>query len=236
MKKFKLTSDKLLLILGGAGIVIAVAVIVFLISFSFGSGDDEQPQKETAPANEISDGTLDGFSGEGEESAENVTEGLSQVEDVAIDNACRDSLKAFTDCFIYGDASQLERLLPFSEWEKIATHSNCTADQLIAVLQQGLSQNSVSSQVDEGTIVKCDTNSVLVVEDATAEEIRSALSSRHGISEDAFGDVYAVSMALEYVKNGEAVKEIDELFCVNINGVWYPAERDCLAVSYLLGV
>jgi hypothetical protein len=41
-------------------------------------------------------------------------------------------------------------------------------------------------------------------------------------------------MKMERTLNGETVSEIDEIFCVKIDGAWYLAERDSLAVYNIL--
>lgn len=235
MKKFKITGDKVLLALGAIGIVAAVAVIVFLISFNFGGKPDKKEQDTTSSQQSISDGAIGGASDEEKEETEAVTEGIAEVTDVQIDMSCRDAVKLFTDCFIFGKTDGAEKLLPASVWEAAASKSGCTTQELISAIKTTLASGNASSQMSEGGSVTCDVNSVLAVEDSTASEIKNTLSAKHGISAASVTDVYAVSMVLEYTQGGKKTAETDELFCVKIDGVWYLSERDCLAVYYMLG-
>lgn len=231
MKKTKINSEKLLLGLGGAGIVAAVAVIVFLISFSIGGPKPEANDGTTvAKQNATSQINTDGTTFNYVES----TEGIAQVQDVVIDSSCREAVKVFADCFLYGKVEQVESLLPACIWDELAQRAGADRQTVIEVFKQYFAQTNVSATLGEGGTVSYDVHDVLVIEDTSAQEIRSAISSAHGIDISSVTDVYAVSMKMERTVNGETVSEIDEIFCVKIDGVWYLAERDSLAVYNIL--
>lgn len=230
MQKSKINSEKLLLGLGGAGIVAAVAVIVFLITFSIG-GSKPAKDETTAPHGTtipymVGGGTTISYVEE--------TEGISQVTDVVIDASCRDAVKVFADCIIYGNASELEKLLPSVAWAKMASDSGVDKQAMIDVFKAYLEQVNVAANLGENGSVTYEVSNVLVIEDASAQEIRSAISSAYGIDVSSITDVYAISMEMKYTVNGGALSEVDELFCVKIDGVWYLAEKDSLAVYGIL--
>jgi hypothetical protein len=231
MDKSKMNSEKLLLGLGGAGIVAAVAVIVFLITFNIGGPKPTKNETTSAPQQTtipymVGGGTTISYVEE--------TEGISEVTDVVIDASCRDAVKVFADCIIYGNTAELEKLLPSAAWSKLASDSGVEKQAMIDVFKAYLEQVNVAAQFDENGSVTHEVSNVLVIEDASAQEIRSAVSSAHGIDISSITDVYAVTMRMDYTKNGEGVSEVDELFCVKIDGVWYLAEKDYLAVYGIL--
>lgn len=234
MKKSKFNGEKLLLILGGVGIVAIIAVITFLISFSIGGKDVEKEEsKATTSQTFLYDGAQSGA--EDSHKVDNsVTEGITEVPDAEIDLSCRDAINIFTDCFIYGKTDDAEKMLPMSVWEDLADGTGTDAKGFIDVVKTGLSGNGISSKLNAGATVTCDVNSVLVIRDTAEEEIKSAVSQKHNIDKSAITDVYAVSMVVEYNAGGEVTSTTDELYCVRIDGVWYLAEKDCLAVYYML--
>ena len=231
MKKSKINSEKILLILGGAGIVAAVAVIVFLISFSIGGSKPEKKEETTAPQQNI---TTEAHTGGTTVNYVESTEGITEVEDVVIDSSCRDAVKIFADCLLYGKTEQLEQLLPDSVWNSLAQETNVDKQDMIDVFEVYFMGNNVSSTLGEEGTVAYDVSSVLVIEDSTAEDIRAMISSAYGIDKASVTDVYAINMTMVYTVGSESYTEIDELFCVKIDGVWYLAEKDCLAVYSIL--
>lgn len=231
MKKSKINSEKILLVLGGAGIVLAVAVIVFLISFNIGGKDIKQEEKTTAPEQII---TTQPHTGGTTVNYVESTEGITEVQDVVIDSSCREAVKIFADCLLYGEVEQLEILLPDSVWDKLARDTNVDKQAMIDVFKSYFMGNNVSATLGEGGSVTYDVSSVLVIGDSSAEEIRSAVSTKYGIGKASVTDVYAIGMMMEYTVGGESYSEIDELFCVKIDGVWYLAEKDSLAVYSIL--
>jgi hypothetical protein len=231
----KTAGDKFMLTAGGAGIVIVVAAIVFILSLSFGSKDDKKDSATTTVTQQsVGNVTIDEAYDNVTFNAAEVTEGISEVEDVVIDSSCRDAVKIFSDCFIFGKTENAESLLPSSVWEDLAKSIGVSKDEFITVVKTNFATNSVAAKVGEGNTVTCEVSSVLVIEETAAEEIRNALSQAHGINKSSITEVYAVSMLMEYTINGTSVSEVDELFCVKIDGVWYLAEKDCLAVYYML--
>ena len=232
----KTAGDKFMLTAGGAGIVIVVAAIVFILSLSFGSKDDKKDSTTTATQQSVGNVTIDEAYDNVTFNSAEVTEGISEVEDVVIDSSCRDAVKIFSDCFIIGKTENAESLLPASVWEDLAKSIGVSKDEFITVVKTNFATNSVAAKVGEGNTVTCEVSSVLVIEETAAEEIRNALSQAHGINKSSITEVYAVSMLMEYTINGTSVSEVDELFCVKIDGVWYLAEKDCLAVYYMLTV
>lgn len=227
----KTTGDKLMLILGGAGIVIVVAVIVFLLSFSFGNKGNKDdtttaPQQTTAPVYDIGEGDV--------VKVPQVTEGITEVEDVEIDSSCRDAVKVFTDCFIYGRTESAAAMLPDAVWEDLAQSVGVSKDEFIVVMQSHFAMNSVATGIGEENILGCEVQNVLVIEEESANAIKAAISQTHGIDQSSITDVYAVSIVMQYNMEGQVVSETDELFCVKIDGVWYLAQSDSLAVYYML--
>ncbi len=231
MKKSKINSEKILLILGGAGIVAAVAVIVFLISFSIGGKDIKKNDDTTAPQQNI---TTEAHTGGTTVNYVESTEGITEVEDVVIDTSCREAVKVFADCILYGKTEQLEQLLPGSVWDRLAQTTGVDRQAMIDVFEAYFMGNNVSATLGEGSTVTYDVSSVLVIEDSSADEIRTAISSEYGIDKASVTDIYAISMIMEYTAGSESYSEIDELFCVKIDGIWYLAEKDCLAVYSIL--
>lgn len=225
----KTAGDKLMLILGGAGIVIVVAAVVFLISMSFGKDKDKETTTQSIEGSTVGVVTDEIIINDAP-----VTEGIEAVTDVQIDTSCRDAVKVFTDCFIYGQTDSADKLLPDEAWNDLAQSVGVSKDEFITVVKSNFAVNSVASAIGEENVLACDVNSVLVIGEDSAGTIRTAIAQKHGIDQSSITDVYAVSIGMKYNVDGQTVSETDELFCVKIDGVWYLAQSDCLAVYYML--
>ena len=187
----KTAGDKFMLTIGGAGIVVVVAAIVFLLSLSFGSKGDEETTAPSTTAVSMQSAT-ESVSINYVES----TEGITEVQDVAIDSSCRDAVKVFTDCFIYGNTANAKDMLPDSVWDSMAQSFGVSRDEFITVVQSNFAINSVASKIGEENVLACDVTNVLVIEDSAAAEIRAAISQNYGIEDSSITDVYAVSMVM----------------------------------------